>query len=123
MFIRELSSKDLTIKAKDSLVNNDVLIGELTSVMVIEVLDYVGSVYAELSPSIASSVISNHWRFDVNVPGGDGTIDILDLSLIIYNYYLSMSGDSDWIYAKVFDANNDGIINLSDILIISSYFT
>ncbi|MDR1158410.1 MAG: glycoside hydrolase family 3 C-terminal domain-containing protein [Oscillospiraceae bacterium] len=117
--------KILTVnfKAKSGLTNNAQVKGELTSVLIPEVSPTeVIAAYAVLNPSSATAVVSNQWRFDVNVPGGDGYIDILDLSWVINKYYLYMAGDAGWADAQAFDANADGIVNLADILIISSYF-
>lgn len=114
----------INFTAKSGLANGTEIVGELTSVMASEMTD-AGTIasYADLEPSIARTTISNEWRFDMNSSGGDGHIDLLDVSLIIYNYYLVSEGDALWDAAKVFDCNHDGIINLTDILTICTYFT
>jgi hypothetical protein len=123
LFSAEDLTKILTVrfKPKGALVNRDAVKGELTSFRVTEVLSptEANPVYAILEPSEAVSGVSNYRRFDVN--GQDG-INIDDISLIIYSYYLAMTGDDNWSDAKAFDANADGIVNLADILIISSFF-
>jgi hypothetical protein len=77
-------------------------------------------IHTLLKPPYATTSISNYWRLDVN---GDGKINDLDLDLIIYNYYNVGVGGSKWDQAKNFDVNNDGIVDLADLLIITTYFT
>jgi len=102
--------------------DNDKIKGELTSVTVVEVLSTTEFefVAAQLSPASATTVISDHWRFDIN---NDGKINLGDIALIIYNYYLSQEGGAKWNVAKYFDASGDGIIDMADLLIICTYFT
>ncbi|MDR0570862.1 MAG: family 43 glycosylhydrolase [Clostridiales Family XIII bacterium] len=75
--------------------------------------------YAALEPSRAATAVTTHKRFDFN---NDGKINMSDISLIVYNYYLSKTGDDGWDRARPFDANRDGFVNVVDILIICSYF-
>ena len=106
---------------KGNVPNGDSITGGLISARVSEILSPVeaADVNAWLDPPDATTSISNHWRFDIN---GDGRIDVLDIDLVIYNYYLARAGDANWGQAMRFDANGDGIIDLADILIICSYF-
>jgi hypothetical protein len=118
----------VTFKPKGSLVNKEAVQGQITSFRVTEVIPPTEAdpetktrpVYATLEPSEAVSSVSNYWRFDV--AGGYG-INVDDISWIIYRYYLAIKDDANWADAQAFDANADGIVNLADILIISSYFT
>jgi hypothetical protein len=105
---------------KDSAINNDRIKGELTSVIASEIRSPTESVEinALLTPPDVTTSITNHGRFDFN---DDGKID--DLDLIIYNFYLCKEGGGKWSQAKLYDGNNDGIVDMSDILIVCSYFS
>ena len=52
-------------------------------------------------------------RWDAN---GDGKLDNSDLSYIIYWFYGSREGDANWDMAKLYDVNNDGIVNAAEAL-------
>jgi hypothetical protein len=73
---------------------------------------------ATLNPSIAGFTATNYLRYDAD---GDGAITTKDISLIIYNYYLTRRGQLGWDKALIFDANGDGIIDLVDIITVSTY--
>ncbi|MDR1136392.1 MAG: glycoside hydrolase family 3 C-terminal domain-containing protein [Clostridiales Family XIII bacterium] len=51
----------------------------------------------------------------------NGVIDMSDVSLIIYNYYLTKEGDAKWDKAKAYDAHKDGVIDILDLMVIMSY--
>jgi len=106
---------------KSGVVFGDKLTGTLTSVRASEVVNESCAFWvdANLDPSKTSASADNILRYDKN---GDGKLDLLDISLIIYDYYLAEVGDDNWADAKTYDCNNDGIIRLDDILIICSYF-
>ena len=101
--------------------DKDRIKGELKSVIIAEVRapTEVELVSALLAPPDATTDVANYLRFDIN---NDGRINIADISLIIYNYYLSKEGGAKWNEAKVFDANSDGIVDMADLLIICYYF-
>ena len=98
--------------------------GDLISVSVAEHVseDTVHYADALLTPSSATSTVNNQWRFDINEPGGDGKIDGLDISMIIKLYYLANTGSANWAEAQAFDCNRDGIVDVNDLLIITTYF-
>jgi hypothetical protein len=73
---------------------------------------------ANLDPSVAAFTAANSLRYDTDK---DGLITVRDISLIIYNHYLSRKGQLGWNAAQYYDANGDGIIDLVDIIIISTY--
>jgi hypothetical protein len=73
---------------------------------------------AKLDPSAAVFTVANSLRYDADK---DGVITVRDISLIIYNHYLSRKGQLGWGAAQYYDANGDGIIDLVDIIIISTY--
>ncbi|MDR0672022.1 MAG: dockerin type I domain-containing protein [Oscillospiraceae bacterium] len=65
-----------------------------------------------------AGVVSAFAPYDMDA---DGAVTLADLSLVIYNYYLVGEGHADWGAAQTYDANGDGIVDLLDIMIISSY--
>ena len=91
--------------------------GALTSVMVKEVVsgNEVQTIYCALNPAQA---VTQYLTYDLN---GDGEINMDDLSLIVYNYFMVDQNDPRWEEAKKTDTNNDGIIDLIDIMRIASY--
>ena len=97
-------------------VYKDVIVGTLISV-VLEKPDFTAYSCQLLPPSVETAV-DNHMRWDVD---GDGILSLMDLAYIINHYYLARAGDNGWAEAKLFDANDDGIIDLLDILTILSY--
>ena len=77
------------------------------------------TVYVVCDPDMADTPVMTEARFDVD---GNGKIDYNDISLIIFQYYMAKLGDSDWDVAYLFDANHDLVVNVLDLMIISSYF-
>ena len=98
--------------------------GDLVSVSVAEHVTPDSVYYADalLAPSSAKSTVNNQWRFDINTPEGDGYLNDLDLSMIIKLYYLANTSSANWAEAQAFDCNRDGIVDVNDLLIITTYF-
>jgi hypothetical protein len=127
-------AKVLTVNfTSNSAQYKDQFVGTLTSVAISEILSPIQAVLVDaiLNPSSTTTVVEDHMRYDIN---GDGKIDMIDLDLIIYNYYLMRKGDPGWDTATLvngveippaylFDANADGFIDLTDLIVILSYFT
>ena len=100
---------------------NSKIIGALDVVKVLEVLDFDSvTAIAYNDPGFAESTVTNRLRFDINK---DSKIDFADVSQIIFHYYLAREGDDNWDEAALYDTNDDGIIDLGDILYICAYFT
>jgi hypothetical protein len=95
------------------------IVGALTAVSIKEVTSPTSVVTVDcvLSPSNA---VTAFVPFDVN---GDGKINMDDISLIIFNYYLAKTGDAKWDAAKAFDVNGDGIVDLIDLMIIMTFIS
>jgi hypothetical protein len=91
--------------------------GALTEVTIIEVTTPTSTVQVVCKLDPASAVVL-FAPYDIDA---DGFITLADLSLVIFNYYLAGEGDANWGAAQKYDANGDGIIDLLDIMIISSY--
>jgi len=91
--------------------------GALTSVNVWEVA--ASDLSIEFSCNLdAESVLTLYAPYDIN---GDGKIDLEDISLIIYNYYGAIEGDSKWDAAKAYDVNGDLVVDIFDLMIIMTY--
>ena len=89
----------------------------LSKVTVTEVLSSVQAetVVCLLDPAGALTYFA---PYDMN---GDGIVTLEDVSLIIYNFYGAIAGDSKWAGAQRFDVNGDGVIDIFDLMIIMTY--
>ena len=90
---------------------------ELLTVNVTEVLSSVQAetVVCLLEPAGA---LTYYAPYDMN---GDGIVTLEDVSLIIYNFYGAIAGDSKWAAAQGFDVNGDGVVDIFDLMIIMTY--
>jgi hypothetical protein len=68
--------------------------------------------------TIILKVAGEYSRYDAD---NDGVITTADISLILFNHYLLRRGQLGWDAAQTFDANGDGIIDLVDLITISTY--
>jgi len=93
------------------------LVASLTEVVVIGVItDIVAdTVTCKLNPV---ATVTLYAPYDIN---GDRVISLEDISLIIYNFYGAIAGDSKWAAAQVYDVNGDGVIDIFDLMIIMTY--
>ncbi|MDR0380536.1 MAG: glycoside hydrolase family 3 C-terminal domain-containing protein [Oscillospiraceae bacterium] len=92
--------------------------GALTEVTVVELASGATTPLTVICKLDPASAISAYAPYDEDA---DGTVTLADLSLIIYRYYLIGEGDANWGAAQKYDANGDGIIDLLDIMLISTY--
>jgi nitrous oxidase accessory protein NosD len=114
---------NVNFTAKPGAAHKDKISGNLTAVVYYELQpDRINTtpVYAESVQGAAVTEVSTQARFDIN---GDGKINMQDVSAIIYNYYLMREDGAKWSEAEAFDANYDGFVDISDLIIICSYFT
>ena len=63
--------------------------------------------------SVTTTVQNN--VFDVN---GDGSVDVGDVSAVRL-YYQSKAGDENWSEAKKADLNNDGVVDVQDLILVA----
>ena len=123
LFSAMLPTSILTVNftLKGGVAHGDVIKGELSYVKVSEVRteDKADTIDALLKPAAAETDIGTYLRYDINK---DGVLNMDDIALIIFNYYLAQAGDPNWDVAKTYDANKDAFVNLADLLIICSYF-
>ena len=120
-FIAPTQLLTVNFKVKGSVANLADVLGTLVSAVYYEIQDGGTStvaVYAACDPDTASTSIWTQMRFDID---SNARINIQDVSLIIYNFYLAREGDDNWDEAQYYDANHDGIVDLGDILIVCSY--
>ena len=91
--------------------------GALTNAVVWEVTAPTNSinVVCKLSPSEALALYA---PYDAD---GDGAVTLNDISLIIYNFYGAIAGDSKWAAASAYDVNGDGVVDIFDLMIIMTY--
>jgi len=93
------------------------LVGALTNVSVWEVASPTSSlnIVCKLAPEAAVSLYA---PYDIN---GDGEITLEDISLIIFNFYGAIEGDSNWAAASIYDVNGDGVVDIFDLMIIMTF--
>ena len=106
------------LKVKFDVINPGAdIFAKLTGVAVTEILSstMADTVQSWLNPS---SVVSLYAPYDIN---GDGKVTLEDISLIIYNFYGAIAGDSKWAAAQAFDVYPDGVIDIFDLMIIMTY--
>jgi beta-glucosidase len=121
----ETPTELFTIKftAKAGVADNDQIRGEIKSVIYYAMQDDgINTILngVAIDPDNVLTQVSGKTRFDINK---DGKINMQDISAVIYNYFLMKEGGENWNNAKSFDANYDGIVDMTDLLIICSYFT
>jgi hypothetical protein len=116
LFTASASTPVLTLNFTNADDTDDIS-GTLTAVSLYEVSSPTSTVLinCKLDPAVA---VARYAPYDIDA---DGAVTLADLSLIIYNYYLVGEGSAKWDAAREYDANGDGIIDLLDIMIISSY--
>ena len=140
LFIAEELTGILSVnfKTKATVADKAELDAYLLSVAIYEVQKSGGIVVrveAGLTQDSASTTVRTFKRFDIaggNPSGPDGHINNLDISLILFRYYLMMEGDPNWFESRIvegiewapavdFDVNADKIVNTGDILIIYTF--
>ena len=92
-------------------------LGVLSNAVVWEVTAPTNSinVVCKLSPAEALALYA---PYDAD---GDGAVTLNDISLIIYNFYGAIAGDSKWAAASAYDVNDDGVVDIFDLMIIMTY--
>ena len=116
LFQASASTPILTLNFAATVATGEI-VASLSSVSLHEVVSPTSSPLfnCALDPSTAITVFG---AYDID---GDGKTTTADISLIIFNYYLVKAGDAKWDDAHLFDVNNDGIIDLVDIMIVSTF--
>ena len=104
------------LKVKFNITGSDSdIAGILTGVSVVEVSSPTHSVTVNCSLDTAA-VVSKYAPYDIN---GDGKLDMEDISLIVYNYYMVGEGNTKWGEAKIYDVDNNGFVTIVDIMSIA----
>ena len=101
---------------------NDTISAALAAVKVVELLpnDQTLTFDARLDPKEAATFIASVLIYDAD---GNGLLDMADVALVIYKFYMATDADPGWDEAKLYDLNGDGAVNLTDILLLMVYLS
>ena len=112
---------DLKFTLKDSLAEDDVIRTELLSVSLINPVTGAGS-NAVISDAVVNTTVTVDevdplLKYDIN---GDGVYDLIDLSIIIYRYFMVASGEALWASASTYDHLDRNVIDTANIIALYS---
>jgi len=108
---------DLTFTLKNNIKVDDVIESELMLMTLISPIGNGNKYDAVLTDAVVRTNTTGKDIYDVN---GDGVFDLVDLAIIIYNYFTVAEGESLWSDASRFDIMEKGVIDTANIIALYS---
>jgi len=81
-------------------------------------MSYAGS-YVPVHIGIGEVITSFYSKYDID---RNGVVDFYDITKAL-TYFMAKEGDSDWASARVADVNNDGVVNVLDMILVLANYT